>query len=448
MGNPSEAARSLRPMTIDFGPNRDMSHFGFLCPPYLGHLNPMAALATELRRRGHRTSFLALADVRKTVEGSGAGLIPLGEATFPAGIFTRLRAHMAAPRGLGVFRIISDVARMTGMLCSEAPAAIERAGIDGLVVDQLEPAGGLIAAHLGLPFISVANALPIDREPALPPPFTDWRYDPSPWGLRRNAGGYQVADLMMMGLDRVIGTWARAWRLPHRRMSDCVSAEAEITQLVPGFDFPRHSPPAALRYCGPLRDAEARSDIGPLLGDGSRPLVFASLGTLQGGRLDLFMRIAQACAALDLHLVIAHGGGLTPNQIRALPGSPVVRHFVPQRALLRHAALAVTNGGLNTVLDALAAGVPLVVVPIAFEQGAIGARLEACGAGIMLPLRKARAARLGDAMRRILREPSLGAAAERLSGEIGRAGGAAAAADLTESMVRIPSRGPIAAISA
>ena len=209
----------------------------------------MAALATELRRRGHRTSFLALADVRKTVEGSGAGLIPLGEATFPAGSFTRLRAHMAAPRGLGLFRIIGDMARMTDMLCSEAPAAIER-GRHRRARGRPARTGRRPASPRiwGCRSYRSPTRLPIDREPALPPPFTDWRYDPSPWGLRRNAGGYRVADLMMMGLDRVDRNVGDArGGLPHRRMSDCLSAEAEITQLVPGFDFPRHAPPAALR---------------------------------------------------------------------------------------------------------------------------------------------------------------------------------------------------------
>lgn len=412
-----------------------MSHFGFICPPYLGHLNPMSAVAAELRRRGHATTVLGISDVAGSV--GGAGFVQLGAGRYPTGSLARLKAHMAAPRGLGLFRVIQDMSGMTDMLCREAPAAVRAAGIDALVSDQLEAAGGLVAAHLGLPLVSVANALPINREPAVPPPFTDWAFDSSTWGLQRNAGGHRVADAMMAGLNRVISAWAAEWRLPPwRRVDECLSATAQITQLVPGFDFPRNRLPSTVRHCGPLRGAEGSTDLAPLTGEGTRPLVFASLGTLQGGRIDLFRRIAAASARLGLRLVIAHGGALTDRQIASLPGEPVVRSFVPQRALLAKAALAVTNGGLNTVLDALAAGVPVVTIPIAFEQGAIAARLERCGGGIKVPLRRASVDRLAAAMDTALSQPRFRDAAGTISAEIAAGGGVRLAADVVEATVR------------
>lgn len=412
-----------------------MSHFGVLSPPYLGHLNPMQALGDDLVSRGHAVSFLGLADLGDVLSNRQFGLIPLGRASHPAGTLATLTSHMAAPRGLGLFRVIADMARMTDMLCREAPAAVARHGIDALLVDQLEPAGGLVADHLRLPFVSVANALPINREPQVPPPFTPWRPEAGPGGVRRNLGGYRVADAMMVATGRVIAGWSAAWALPPRRQLDaCLSRLAQVTQVVSGFDFPRGDLPPFVHHCGPFRTRE-EEDLGDLAGDRSRPLVFASLGTLQGGRFALFRRIAEACVTLDLRLVIAHGGALTREKAAALPGRPIVRSFVPQRALLAQAALAVTNGGLNTVMDALAARVPLVTVPIAFEQGAIGARLEHCGAGIAVPLRRATAATLADAMARVLSEPSFRKAAGRIAGEIGAAGGTRKAADVIEAAV-------------
>lgn len=412
-----------------------MSHYGLLCPPYLGHLNPMLALAEELRRRGHVTTYFGLAEAAPVVEASGARAVSLGATFFPPGSLSRLKHNMASPRGLGLFRIIADMARMTDTLCEEAPAALAAAGVDALLVDQLEPAGGLLSGRMRLPFVSISNALPIDREPSVPPPFTDWAFDPSPRGVRRNIGGYRVADAMMIGMHRVIRSWGRRWDLPYRSVDDCLSHEAEVSQLVPSLDFPRHGLPATFHYCGPFRRREDVSDLGWLLGSGGRPLVFASLGTLQGGRLDLFTRIAQACARLGVQLVVAHGGALTPAQAATLPGSPIVRSFVPQRALLDHGAAAVTNGGLNTVLDALAAGVPLVTIPIAFEQGAIGARLRASGAGLTVPLRRAQIESIEAALTRLLTDTRFRLSAERIGGEIARSGGVAAAADVIESRV-------------
>jgi zeaxanthin glucosyltransferase len=85
------------------------------------------------------------------------------------------------------------------------------------------------------------------------------------------------------------------------------------------------------------------------------------------------------------------------------------------------------------VLDALASGVPLIVTPIAYEQGAIAARVEASGAGLAVRPRQVPRS-LGDACGRVLKEPRFRAAARRLGEESAAAGGVAAAAALVEAM--------------
>ena len=91
----------------------------------------------------------------------------------------------------------------------------------------------------------------------------------------------------------------------------------------------------------------------------------------------------------------------------------------------------------NTVLDALAAGVPLVVVPLAFEQGAIAARIERSGAGIVIPRRRLTATSVAEALQRVLSVPSYRQRAEALQAEIAVAGGVERAADLIEQATRV-----------
>jgi zeaxanthin glucosyltransferase len=413
-----------------------VAHFAFLSPPFLGHLNPMMALADELSARGHRATFLLQADAAALVAGHGVAV--LGESTHPRGHLAGVGARMArADRPWGLAGIIRDVAAATDMLAREAPARCRALGIDMIVCDQTEAAGGLVARHLGLPDVSIANALPLNRETGVPPPFTAWRYDPTPWGRERNLGGYRVSDWLMRRHGRVIAAHAAAWRLGNlRSVEDCASGFAQISQMVPGLDMPRAAAPRQLHYVGPLRGREtARPGFVMPERDG-RPLVYASLGTLQGGRAGLFRRIAAAAQRLDLQLVIAHGGRLSAAAAERLPGRPAAYAFVPQADILRHASLAVLNGGLNTVMDALAAGVPIVAVPIAFEQGAIAARLERAGAGG----RPARSVLPGRALRRAMAgvRAQLGfrAAAEELAAEIAAAGGTARAADIVETVLR------------
>ncbi|MBV9076045.1 MAG: hypothetical protein JO048_00990, partial [Methylobacteriaceae bacterium] len=234
----------------------------------------------------------------------------------------------------------------------------------------------------------------------------------------------------------VIGRWAAEWRLgPRRRMDECLSPFATVSQTVAGFDFPRHALPDTFHHCGPLRRSSAAARPSRA-GDRGRPLVFASLGTLQGARIGLFRAIAMAARELDLQLVVAHGGRLTRQQAASLPGGPAVYDFVRQEEVLARASLAVLNGGLNTVMDSLAAGVPAVLSPLAFEQGAIAARLERAGAGRRVSPFLAGSRRFSRAMRHALQDPSYRAAAGRLRAEIAGAGGVRRAADIVEAVLQ------------
>ena len=110
--------------------------------------------------------------------------------------------------------------------------------------------------------------------------------------------------------------------------------------------------------------------------------------------------------------------------------------FVPQDVVLRDASLAVLNGGLNTVMDAMTHGVPVVAVPIAFEQGAIAARLERAGAGRSVSRRFLTVGRMERAMREVLGVSSYRARSRELAREVARGRGIDLAADIVEIVAR------------
>ena len=394
----------------------------------------MLALARTLVDRGHRVTFVAQADARPKLERPGIGYAAVGARSHPPGRLARMTARLGGTTGLfGISGVIRDMADTTEMLCHEVPDVLRHIHAGAVISDQTEPAGGLVARHVGLPFVSVANALLIDREPEIPPAFVGWDYDPTPWGVQRNLGGHRVADWMMRPLLEVIGRRARAWGLGGiETLEDCLSPTLEVSQTVEGFDFPRRVPPPALRACGPLRLPETR----PWAARPGGTNVFCSLGTLQGARASIFGAVASACDRLGLPLTIAHGGRLDEVGQSGLPGSPRIETFVPQRAVLRTVGAVVTHGGLNTVLDALAAGVPLVVVPLAFEQGAIAARVARSGAGVVLPRRRLNADTLAEAIAAVLERPTYRERAIALRDEIAAAGGVYRAADLVERATR------------
>ena len=133
------------------------------------------------------------------------------------------------------------------MYVDELPAAFEARRIDALVCDQLEAAGGLVARGMGLAYASIANALPINREPTVPPFYTGWGSSPSAWEQRRNKGAEDVSDWMMRRHGEVVSRAAHRWKLgPLATCVDCLSPVLDIIQTVPGFDFPRAAPSPAM----------------------------------------------------------------------------------------------------------------------------------------------------------------------------------------------------------
>src|SRR5215510_3559593 len=89
------------------------------------------------------------------------------------------------------------------------------------------------------------------------------------------------------------------------------------------------------------------------------------MGTLQNGLIDIFRSIVQAAVGLkELQFVLAVGGQLAPKQLGALPANLVVVSHAPQIEILRRSALCITHAGLNTALESLASGVPMLAVPI------------------------------------------------------------------------------------
>ena len=414
-----------------------MTHFAVIGPAFHSHVRAMEAVAGELLAREHRVTVVQQADVAAMLRDPRLGFAQVGAGSHPPGSLQSVIDRAARPGGpWGIRRVIADMASATDMYCREAPGVLRTIGADCIIADQMEPAGGLVAEHLGLPFVSVACALPVNREALVPLPVMPWRYRATPWGEQLNLHSSGVYDRAMQAHAAVIARHAAAFGLPPRqRLDECLSPLLQLSQTTPGFDFPRTSLPEHFHGIGPLRSA--LSDESPMdtpVAPG-RPFVFASLGTLQGDRFGLFRRIAAACRELDLQLLIAHCGRLDASQERRLlkAGASWVTDFAPQRAVLARADAVITHAGLNTVLDALEAGVPSLALPIAFDQPGVAARVVHAGVGLKLDPRLASRRRIVQGLRRLLREPGFAERAKKLGDEVRTAGGAPRAAQLIEA---------------
>jgi MGT family glycosyltransferase len=411
-----------------------VNHIGLFCPVETGHLNTMLPLGEEMKRRGYRVTFIGVADAEQKVVKTGLEFRAIGLETIPQGSTEQLFAELGKLSGArALLYTLHWIEKSARVWLEEAPALLKEAEIDVLLVDQISPEGGTVAELLGIPFITVCSALPFNQEDSIPPIFTTWKYNPAGWARLRNRIVYQLTNPFGKALGKLRAEYRQKWQLPPESSPD--SPLAILTQQPAEFEYPRKNLPDHFYFTGPYHSQVGRPKVDfPWEKLTDRPLIYASMGTLQNRLGYVFESIAAACEGLDAQLVISLGGA-SLDTIPPLPGNPLVVSYAPQLELLQTARLAITHAGMNTALECLTYGVPMVAIPVTNDQPGVAARIAWTGAGELIPLGKLTTDRLKNAVRRVLREDSYQHHAQRLQQAIERAGGVQRAGDLIEQAI-------------
>src|SRR6185369_6009473 len=145
---------------------------------------------------------------------------------------------------------------------------------------------------------------------------------------------------------------------------------------------------------------------------------------------DFYDALVGALAELDAQIIVAAPPALVPDA----PSNFLVQERVPQLALLPRVDAVVCHAGHNTVCEALANGLPLVVAPIRDDQPVVAQQVVRAGAGTRIRYGHLSPRSLRNAVLRVLREPEFKRAAVRIRDSFDSAGGASAAADALEAM--------------
>ena len=414
-----------------------MGHYAILAPAYTGHLNPLLVLARALQRRGHRITFLAPADAEAKLRQAGMDFLPIAALEFPAGEWTRRAAHAGALTGFKASRAAGKTAgHFTRGIQRDLPGIATREGFDGLIMDQICIGTEGVCEATGLPMAVACSALAFHTESRVPPPLFSWRYRTSlPFRLRNLVGQFALNSTGWSVLREVT-----PYRFRHRlsppgfyHINELRPSLVQVAQQPAFFDFPRRHLPDHFHYTAPWIDADVGGNRNfPWNRLDGRPLIYASLGTLQNRLEHVFQTISQACAGLEAQLVLALGreGAAVPGH---LAGNPIVVDYAPQLALLRRAALVITHAGLNTTLESLREGVPMVALPITNDQPGVAARIHHLGVGEFVPIKKFTAPLLRQAVVRVMGSPSYREQAKHFAAILRREDGAADAAELIEA---------------
>jgi MGT family glycosyltransferase len=392
-----------------------MARILFVVPPLAGHVNPTVAVGAALAARGHDVAWTGHPDVVPPLLAPGARFVPVDDGV-PAGVLDAVAERFSGLRGPAALRFLwRDVLIPLGdTMLPGVRWAVHEVGPDALVVDQQAFAGAVVACEQGLP-----------------------------WATSATTAAELVDPLASLGR---VADWVRGLLADYLARAGLAAAAAE------GFD-PRFSPHLVLAFTSEALVGTAAgfpahyAFVGPAVGarpapefdwgwlDPGRPLVYVSLGSINGpDGARFFAEAVAALGSLPVQAVVV----APPGMVADPPANVLVKAWVPQVALLARAAAAVTHGGQNTVSEALAAGVPLVVAPIRDDQPINAEQVVAAGAGVRVRFGRVRADGLAAALAEVLGDARYRAAARRVGDSLIRAGGAAAAAQRIEDALLVP----------
>ncbi|WP_158791380.1 glycosyltransferase [Granulicella sp. L60] len=414
-----------------------MANIGFLSLNLTSHLNVGMSLAKELEARGHNVTFFNIPDVKRVVTDRGLRFVEMGSKELPEGTLQPLLEQLSKLQGNDAFAFLfAGMTGLTHIAAGYLPDLLRNEKIDALVIDQLFAGGATVAQHLNIPFASIASAVLLNRWDGAPNPKFSCDYDPSEAGIERNRKHWEQVREEWKPWTDAENIHREAWGLPpfHNMVVDSFSPIAQISQQPKGFDFPRPDLPDHVHYVGPLTHPSIRRsadfDWEKLNG---KPLVYASLGTLQNGLNWVYKAILEACAPLDIQLVLSTGGGpVDEAEIGAVPNNALMVNFAPQFDLLARSSLCITHGGLNTAVECLTHGVPMVAVPITHEQPGVAARIRYTNTGRSISLDELDAHRLRELVKDVLVNPLYREQAKKFQLQIAKTNPLKKAADIIE----------------
>jgi zeaxanthin glucosyltransferase len=430
---------------------------GFVSMPLTGHLNPMTALARKLQSRGNEVVFIGLPDAEPIVRAADLNFVPFCEREYPVGSVAKGYGRLAKLHGLDV--VEHSAREMHPGRCKAAlehlPEKLVQTGVEALVIDTIHFFVELVPMRLGMPYVHIWNILHLDRSGSSPACFFNWPYETTPEALARNVEGLKKIGGFLAPVLAVAKSYAEKnglqidWNDP----TATVSKLAVITQTPKEFDFPISNLPPQFHYAGPFHDDEGREQVPfPWEKLTGAPLIYASMGTLVNGMEHIYRTILETVERFpETQLVLSVGKNINLDDLRPIPSNAIIVSTAPQIELLKRAALCITHAGVNTALEALAQGVPMVAIPIGFDQPGVAARIAYRGVGEFVEVEYLSVERLSELIQRVRKNPSYRDKAHYFQKVIAQTQGLDLAADVIERAFkknqRVDSAGQRAALS-
>ncbi len=379
---------------------------------------PALSLGAELVRRGHQVRVLGDPTIETSARSAGCAFSSWREAPHFNSLAeqTAMIAALEGGNPYQAFRAAKDYAgkAMTSRFARDVVSIVRESPVEAILADGLP--GIVIGAHATRrPTAALVAQTYVRPTPGLPLLGTGWSPGQGFLGKARDRIIPRVASrLLTATLPRLNAVIERYELLPLDNVFELYDRCSRVLVMTsPSFDFSAPQLPGNVRYVGPQLDDPDWAASATWQRQGSEPLVLVATSSIYQDQVDLLGRIAEGLRQLPVRAVLTTGRAIDPAEIQGGANVEVVQ-TAPHARVLRDASVVVTHAGHGTVMKALAAGVPLVCIPMGRDQMDNTVRVLRLGAGIRLS-KKSTPTQIAAAITEILKRPQYLAAARRFA---------------------------------
>jgi MGT family glycosyltransferase len=386
-----------------------MAKFAFIVPPLTGHINPTLSIGAVLLQRGHEVGWISLDPslASRLPEGGQLLLIQYTEddqQKQESGQYLDIITKKIVYGIDSVKFLYEDVLVPLNRHSYEGILGwLDRFCPDLIITDHQMFAGAVAALQKKIPYATSVTAPAAIKVMDELPKVHDWEVK------------------QVVNLQKELG-------LMEERSVACSNLLTMV--LTSKTFFGEMELPSAYQFVGPVihQRKEVLTFDWNLLNEKDQPKILVSIGTTfdHEHKKGFFTKVIEAFADKTLTVIVVSD----PDLFDVWPKNFIVQHRVPQLSLLPLLSAVVCHAGHNTVCETLTHGLPMVVIPIAYDQSHVAGRVVRVGAGLRLNFNRFKAKHLKESLEEIIGNPSYKLAAQQIQQSFIQAGGTTAAADL------------------
>ena len=381
-----------------------MTRYVFLPVPAYGHVNPTLAIVEELVRRGQEVIYYVPELFRETVQATGASVRCYDSKL---NIVTGVAPSLFAEESRHVLPQILDYLR------TDAP--------DIIIYDHFLTWTRIAVSVLQIPAIVVRPFLAMNEHFNIFQSIAQMRNDDP---LLPN-----MPEILARSRASLAELCAQYNVPPFDLLDSFLHAEPLTIVFVPkAFQPAAETFDERFLFVGP--SVLPRPTDFPLERlDSGRPLLYISLGTVTNDRPDFFKQCFEAFGESDYQVVLSRGRYVNPDALGPVPDNFLVSVYVPQLEILPRARVFVTHCGMNSVMESLFYGVPMVAIPQVGDHFTTAQRVAELELGLVLDNNTMNVTELREAVERVANEPAFREHAQQMQQSARDAGGYQRAAD-------------------